>query len=287
MNQQIIVESKIETIRTIFQDAKTFAQAHHDCEMLINYLENTSTEFRSVAYEGAAMAIAQKDFLTGNTSFNWNQLVSAAGNQSGHVHVGLGWAVAATPNVELSFINTIHPMMQFRIWDGCGYYKGVFKHRMAVKNQLRPEFLKTKDFQAFDQGLGRSLWYCFKGDIEKVAQVIQNFSVSRHADLWRGVGIASVYVGGCDESTFQSLSTYAGKFNNQLAIGVSMVARSRILANSFTSDTETACNVWCNMNAKEVMELAINLASSAHSFESWLTKMENEITNSKEEYSLS
>ncbi len=287
MNNKSSVQLRIEIIRTIFQEAKHFASKLPDFDELFHYLESTDAEFRSVAYEGASMALAQNDFIQNHSIKKWNQFVKITTNQASHVHIGLGWAIAADSISALSFLNTIHPMMQSRVWDGCGFYSGIFKYRTSIKNQETQSFVTEKDFPAFDQGLGRSLWYSCKGDVNAVAENIKKFSSLRHPDLWRGVGIASVYVGGCDVNIYKSFFSLAGKHRKQLGIGVAMVAKSRSLTNCLNQYTELACNVWCNLSARDVLELAISHESSANTFASWLDQIAKEIITSDKKSHLS
>lgn len=287
------VADKMEIIKTIFQDAKTYAEEQDDVTELIRYLENTNSEFRSVAYEGASMGLALKDFSDIAPHYNipsfqpskihlnrWNSFMNVSQNHAAHICVGLGWAIAQAKPADLSFVNALNPIMQFRVWDGCGYYDGFFRQRQTIQNQNRLDYISEKYFQGYDQGLGRCLWYLCKGDVTKIPEMIQQFSGSRHADLWRGIGIACAYVGGCGPSAdrFNTLSLSAGQHRVQLAIGAAMVAKARIHANSITKDIELVCNIWCNLNAQQAMSITVKTEASADSsFTKWLLQMETEL----------
>lgn len=281
------IESRMENIRTIFQDGKNFAGDCDDIDTLVKHLENLDPpperpfsragEFRSVAYEGASMSLALKDFSAGNTLQLWNALLNNSQQHAGQVHIGLGWAIAEAKPGDLSFMKTINPKLEFRVWDGCGYYDGIFRQRQTIQNQTRQEYVSEKNFRAYDEGVGRSVWYNCKGVAAKVADMIQTFSSSRHPDLWRGVGIACSYVGGSDENILRKLFSSAQKNSVQLSIGAAMVAKSRTHANSITKDIELACNVWYNLSVQGAMLLAVKTESSADSFESFISKMETEI----------
>lgn len=285
------VADRMENIKTIFQDAKDHAEAVEDTNELIIYLENTrpndssvgraNPEFISVAYEGASMGLALKDFSDSAPLKHWNSFMNVSENHAAHICVGLGWAVALQKPSDLSFLNTLNPMMRFRVWDGCGYYDGMFRQRQTIKNQIRHGYISENSFQAYDQGLGRCLWYLCKGDETKIPEMLQQFSSSRHPDLWRGVGIACAYVGGCGEVIFKTLSSAAQQHRVQLGIGAAMAAKARIHANSITKDIELACNAWCNLSAQQATRLMVKTEASANdSFNAWLLQMETEIKNS-------
>lgn len=274
-----IISGRMENIRIVFQDSKRFASEYENIDTLIKHLENLDSESRSVAYEGASMSLALKDFFAGNSLTLWNSLLSVSSQHAGQIHIGLGWAIAEAKPDDLSFMNSINPKIEFRVWDGCGYYDGLFRQRQTIKNQTRQEYVSEKNFKAYDEGIGRSVWYNCKGDAIKVAEMIQTFSPPRHHDLWRGVGIACSYVGGGDESILKNIFSLAEKNAVQLCIGTSMVAKSRSLANTVTKDIELACNVWCHLSAHKAMVLAVKAESGGDSFESFLSQMEKYIMN--------
>ena len=279
------VADRMEIIKTVFQDAKDYAEAVEDTNELLSHLENTNPEFRSVAYEGASMALALKDFVrmdsfgaNDNSLKRWNAFMNVSENHAAQVYIGLGWAAAQEKRAALSFMNTHNPVMQLRVWDGCGYYDGIFRQRHTVKSQIRHDYIPENSYTMYDQGLGRCLWYLCKGDETKIPEMIKQFSSSRHPDLWRGLGIACAYVGGCDAMIFKTLSASAGQDRTQLGIGAAMAAKARILANSVTKDIELACNAWCDLSAQDAMHMAVKTETSAgSSFTTWLLQMETEM----------
>ncbi|HKR03933.1 MAG TPA: DUF1702 family protein [Bacteroidia bacterium] len=279
MNSINTIQTRMENIRTIFEDAKNYAAGCDDLDGLIKHIENTSSEFRSVAYEGAAMSLALKDFSSNNALKLWNSLLKISQHHEGQVHIGLGWAIAEAKPGDLSFMKTIHSKIAFRVWDGCGYYNGIFRQRQTIKNQTRQDYISENNFKSYDQGIGRSMWYNCKGHPAKVAETIQTFSVSRQDDLWRGVGIACSFAGGCDANILSNLFSLAGKNSVHLSLGAIMVAKSRSQANTVTKHIELVCKVWCNLSVQDAELLFSKAESSADSFESFLSKMEAEITN--------
>ncbi len=94
------------------------------------------------------------------------------------------------------------------------------------------------------QGIGRSLWYSSGGDIEKVRSTIENFPTDLHAGLWKGIGIAVAYVGGCDGDTLKIIFESANVHQAQLASGSALAAISRMEANTISSDTNLCSKLW-------------------------------------------
>lgn len=271
------VAGKMENIKTIFQNARETAAKHRVLNELIKLLETADHEFLSVAFEGASMEIALNDFTGEPSMKNWISYLNLAHNHSAQIFIGLGWAIAQERRKELSFLKNLNPGMLFRMWDGCGYYDGILRQRQVIKSKVRLDYIPEEDFRSYAQGLGRSIWYNTKGDLAKAAEIISTFPTATQADLWRGIGIASSYVGGCSENTFQELLFLSGNNKIHLGIGAAMVAKSRIQANSITPDIEIACKTLCNMSAQDAMNITVNADSGANGFETWLSGMVAEI----------
>jgi hypothetical protein len=241
---------KTEKIRSVFLETQLFYAKHDNLPALIEYLEDTEKEFSSIAYESASMAIALKDFETAQFPGQW--LLFAGGAAAAHqaqVYVGLGWAIAKFNFPFLTAVKKLETRFHFRIADGCGYYDGSFKHRRTVINQQLPDYLPAAALPMYYQGVGRSIWYSQKADIYKISSKIENFATGRHADLWRGVGIAVAYVGGCTDTELKALWKYASVNCFQLACGAALAARSRNMANTMTTDTDRCSRLWYELSA--------------------------------------
>jgi hypothetical protein len=172
--------------------------------------------------------------------------------------------------------------MYARVLDGHGYYDGTFRQVRSVGSKERPDCIQQKDFSAYDQGLGRSLWYSNKGDIQKIKNTIQSFPADRQKHLWRGIGIASVFVGKCDATSLQMLMESAGNYKIQLAIGASIVAKARTETKTFTQDVENACRIWCTISADQARKLVAHAElineDQEDAYNLWLNSLEAELS---------
>ncbi len=244
------VSQRTERVRTIFLDTQSFFASQDNMQVLLQWLENIEPVFRSIAYESASMAIALKDIEEGNGLDAW--LYYANGPATAHkaqVYIGLGLAIAQS-NCSLSTIlEKIDPLLYHRVVDGCGYYDGSFRQRRTVLSQQLPAYLPGSVLQFYDQGVGRSLWYTFDGDINKICSRVESFPAGRQPGLWRGVGIAVAYVGGCDEKSLETLSKYVASNDIQLAYGAALAVRSRATANTMTADTDQCSRFWYTLTA--------------------------------------
>ena len=243
-----------EKIRSVFLETQLFYAKHDNLPALIAYLEQTEKEFSSIAYESASMAIALKSFEADTFPHEW--LLFASGAAAAHhaqVYVGLGWAIAKFNFPFLTAVKKLDSRFYFRIADGCGYYDGSFKHRRTVTNKELPVYLPTAAMPMYDQGVGRSIWYTEKADIHKICSKIETFATSRHADIWRGVGIAVAYVGGCDDADLKTLLQHAATNGFQLACGAALAARSRMMANTMTADTKRCSRLWFTLTVDDAI----------------------------------
>ena len=277
------ISDVMSRIRSIHEDAQLFAASEQNDNALIAYLEATDTQFRSIAYEGAAMSRGLLDISLGDTLPHWTAYMDRTKPHSVQVHIGLGWALAQRQVPLNSYLQSLSPIMQARVLDGYGYYDGMFRNRTSVRDKVIPEVIKGTDLHAYDQGVGRSLWYIAKGDLIKLNKLIEGFDDSRKADLWRGIGIASAYVGGCDESMLQSLWQEAGAYQRALAAGAVFLAHSRDDASTINEETELTCRTWCKLSAAKVVALMDQAhpdpATTSDSYIRWVKAIEERLRN--------
>jgi enediyne biosynthesis protein E3 len=279
MNCETEISSRIEKIKNIFQNAKELSATEKDLSILLKHLDHTEPEFISIAYEGASMGIALRDFEHSTTLNLWELFNHKATAHAAQTHAGFGWAIAQQNLSVLALTENLSPLLRFRVLDGYGYYDGIFRQRTSIKAQKLPEGLEGVFLQAYDQGIGRSIWYACKGDATKVKEIISGFAMERQSGLWIGIGVACSYVGGCDETLLKSLYTIAGNYQSKLSIGATLAARARVQANAITSDIELACRIWCNLSAQEALLLSVKAEPASHentnaSYAQWLLQIE-------------
>ncbi|MEP7237332.1 MAG: DUF1702 family protein [Ferruginibacter sp.] len=263
---------KTEEIKTVFLETQLFYAQHDDLPELIAFLEAIEPEFRSIAYEASSMAIALKNFETDKFPDEW--LLFADGPASAHqaqVYVGLGWAIAKLNIPFLTAVKKLDPKFYFRIADGCGYYDGSFRKRQTLINKQVPDYLPVAAMPMYDQGVGRSIWYTEKADVHKICSKIETFAAGRHANLWRGVGIAVAYVGGCDDADLKTLWQYAAANSFQLAFGAALAARSRSMANTMTADTDRCCRLWFALTANDTT------IANEDGYGNWIKQIEEQV----------
>jgi len=246
---------------------------------LAHQLDEIDVNRRGFGYEGAAMALALLDHLLpfGGGRF----LVFLNGVAARHtymVHVGYGWAAARLFWLRRNLTRLLRPLDPLLGWlviDGFGFHAGYFGWRSAFNRHLLPVPLPGYFLRAFDQGLGRSLWFVRGGDVTAINETIEAFPEPRRADLWSGIGLACTYAGGVSRSDIEMLLRNGAVYRTHLAQGAAFAAKARVRAGNPTSDAEMACQLLCGLAATEaarVTDEALNelqVNDSEPAYESW------------------
>ena len=268
----------IVSIQKTFNDVKEFSGKENDLKVIINYLHKLPINFLSVGYEAVAMALALKDLEVGDELKSWAYFMEFYGsNHSVQVHIGLGWALAQKRKSPAKYLDNLKPMLRWRVVDGCGYYDGFFRKRKTLNGDFVSK-LSGRELEAYTLGLGRSLWYTSKGDVDSLVKMISKLHKEIHPALWMGIGIASTYTGGLGVKHYQLLKTTAGKFILQLTVGAGLCIWSRVKAKTINTSVLASFNL--NQTNFEVYQLLESKVSSSQdtlddAFFIWLETVEN------------
>jgi hypothetical protein len=229
------VIQQIEEVFTLFRSAHDLAASLDTTEGLLQHLDSAKGPFISVVYEGAAAGMAYRQIQAGASKLtvpDW----PAHGAQ---VHIGIGWGIAEAGARPDAYVHQFSGIMQGRVLDGYGYYSGLFRRRRSIQAMEIPEGIPTELLTAFDQGLGRAMWYISKGETGPLMTMIEAFPEERKTGLWRGIGVASSYVGGITPNEHKSLIDHAGSMGTELAVGLLLCASGRVTAGTGSAETES------------------------------------------------
>jgi hypothetical protein len=247
----------IELIGSAFLDGYHSQLKNTNINNLINDIVlNINNEFLGFAFEGAAMSARILDFINPLSSRNnINKLFNSfMGNKHEYLlYVGIGWAIARLPfkkKIMSKYKVFLYPL----IIDGIGFHQGYFYTKKTTNSQYVPEYISQHDQAAFDQGVGRSLWFSQGGNAWQIAKVINKFHWTRQGDLWMGVGLASTYAGGNNRS-ISELCCLSKNYRSNLALGSSFAAKARFRASNITKESEYACSIYCNSSIEEAADI--------------------------------
>lgn len=248
----------IETIGRSFLSGYHAALLDARPERLRAQLEEGPRAFRGFAYEGAAMALVLLDVLLPGRSNRLDEFFTGYGTNHNYMgHVGAGWALARVPFGNRRVLDRLDPTLRWLAFDGWGFHQGFFAWPKAIEGrQVIPRRVgQGYARRAFDQGLGRSLWFVEGSDVERIPKTIATFAASRRSDLWSGVGLAAAYAGGVDRAAVEALRTAARDFAAELAQGVAFGAETRHRGENLRPHTELACEVIWEQDVETVVEL--------------------------------
>jgi len=213
-----------------------------------------NSELCGFAFEGAAMGLTLLDGLLPGSSRFKRFLAGPGADHPYMIHVGAGWACARLPWLRMRMeacTASMDPILRWLAIDGFGFHEGYFAWRRVGIRQQVPRGIRGYALRAFDQGLGRSIWFVSCACAERASRIVEQFDRSRRADLWSGIGLASAYAGCYTEQGLSELSAVAQGYGAELAQGAAFAAKARLRAGTLAPHTEHACAVFCGIPARE------------------------------------
>jgi hypothetical protein len=235
---------RLERVGGAVLDGYHAALSTEDAIEIADAIRGVEPELRGFACEGAAMAFTLLDRLSPWRPSRWREFLAGAGADHPYMlHVGAGLALARLRKKLRLPRAGFDPLLGWLIADGYGFHEGYF-HAQEVGRSI-PGRIEGYARRAFDQGIGRSLWFSCGADAERIAARIGALPEERRSDLWSGVGLACAYAGGVERPEIESLRTRAERFVPELAQGAAFAAQARARARNPSPATELACQVLC------------------------------------------
>jgi hypothetical protein len=235
-------------------------------------LSLVTPEHRGFAYEGATMAFTVLDAMAGGRGHRTRDLLRGPGQP--HIflaYIGIGFAMARLPRPLWKKVvpdltgSPYHPTMSWLAVDGFGFDRAYFDIRRWVDEQALPSpypFQGRPDYfaRAFDQGVGRALWFIHGAQIPAVVSAVGRFADHRRADLWSGVGLAATFAGGSDVEGLAALRRAAGVQWPELAQGAVFAAKARAYSGTVPEHSEAATVALTDLSVERAAALADDAA---------------------------
>lgn len=242
-----------------FVTGYNFGIACENMEDLIHALEGHDHERSGFAWEGAGMGVALRTLLVpGNRAFG--DYLARASRHHYIVHIGAGWAMARVGFRHGALRKQMCPIYHWLAWDGLGFHQTMFEPEKTLKEYRgRP----TKDYSgpAFDQGVGRALWFVVAARPDELKRQIQAFPAERHADLWGGVGLATTYAGGVPEAILEAVVKASGEHRAALAVGSALAVHTRHRTGNATPHTTRASLILTGHSEQDIPPLIHRIES--------------------------
>lgn len=251
---------------------------------LARRLASVEAEWCGFAFEGAAMGLALLDCVTPWRKDRWHTFTERFANSHIYMmHVGFGWALARLRRSVTPYLAQLDPLLGWLVADGYGFHEGYFGWPRYIEQQVFPARLDGYGRHAFDQGLGRSMWFVKGADVAAIVSAIDAFPCARRDDLWSGVGLACAYAGGCEATAIESLRAIAGRHLPAFAQGIAFAAKTRQHAANLNHHTETVCRLIWGRSAKAVAAITdaalkdLREESEWPAFEIWRRRIQKQI----------
>jgi hypothetical protein len=264
----ISLREHLKSVEQLFTNSCTEALKDQGLDKLIEKFGDVDPEFAGVFFEGTAMGLAIVDFVSPSRADRWKRLQKDFGaSHAFTLHAGLGMAMAKLEiRLDQRFgtqgiLDQYDPNYRAVIIDGYAFYLGYFDPARYIEKRFLPEPFSSKRSGAFDQGLGRSLWFSQRGNVRKIRAAIMRFAEHRQANLWAGVGLACAYSGGVGERRVTRLKNSADTHKKQLARGAALAALVRLQAGNMTDHTEAACQLLGGQSADELAQSVVSAIS--------------------------
>ncbi|MDH5382983.1 MAG: DUF1702 family protein [Cyclobacteriaceae bacterium] len=211
------ISEKLSTARSAFIFGYQTA-LKTSIEELSFSLDELPASRRGFSLEGASMAIVLIDELSKSDKPLLQELLKEKSHAEKKLYaIGVGWAVARLQKPVGWIPTSLDKKYSGAVADGLGFHHGFFNHFRVFRNGIP----KNTSFNTnYDRGLGRALWFFFQGDFKGLYNAIQQFSIERHPQLWKGIGTACAFTG---NSTFKTTLLEIGKkYEKDIIFGVNV-----------------------------------------------------------------
>ncbi len=247
------VRERIEKVGLSFLAGYHAALATSTNDQLADRLGQVELAYQGFAFEGAAMSLALVDALCPWPRQRLSEFLAGPGNDHLYMsYIGAGWAIARLPLATGRVWRQLDPPFSWLALDGYGFHQGFFHWPQTVVGpQQVPRRVRGYGQRAFDQGLGRSLWFVDGADVARIPATIAAFPLARRADMWAGIGLSASYAGGVPREDLLALRESALGFQAELAQGAVFAAKARQRAKNPTPHTDLACQVFCGLAADD------------------------------------
>ena len=216
---------------------------------------------RGFVAEGAAMGAATRSVLLPWRDDLGVMLAALKDEYVYLAHVGVGWAMARLPFARRRLWRALDPLLAPLAFDGWGFHDGYFNPRRTIGGGLPAgEALRRA---AYDQGVGRSLWFVHCANPARIQDAISSADQSRSSDLWSGVGLAAAYAGGLEERQLDLLAAGAGSSRPWLAQGAAFGIEAHARAGVVPAHASLAALRLCGTSAASLSALVLSARDEA------------------------
>ena len=237
----------LEAVGATFIGGYNAALAADTIDEVLRHIAAFAPAQRGFAAEGAAMGVAVADALPFRKPRLDAYLRAVAGEFTYLAHVGAGWALARVPWRRRHILAALDPVHHWLAFDGLGFHDAYFFHRRILAGWRRQRTGYAA--KAYDQGVGRALWFVAGACAQEVTRLIAAFPAARQRDLWSGLGLAMAYAGPASPADIVSAHRAADAHAGLFAQGVAFACEARARAGYVPEHTELAARAVSGIDA--------------------------------------
>lgn len=221
-------QAALESVGKTFLCGYNAALDAEDLGEVLQIVRALPAHRRGFAAEGAAMGFAVADALPFGKARLPDYLAAIEGRFVYLGHVGVGWAMARLPWRRRALLAELDPLLRWLAFDGMGFHDAYFNFPLVRGGWRRQRVGYAA--RAYDQGVGRALWFVSGGAIDRALQLVGNFSPERQGDLWSGLGLAMTYAGPAAADDIAAARGRSREFAAHFAQGAAFACEAYALA---------------------------------------------------------
>lgn len=213
---------------------------------LITDLSALPADPRGVYYEGAAAAKTLSALTSQGDLLETAQLLEESPRYSFLIYMGIGETMAQLRISPTACSSAPGSGWPAQVWEGYGFFDGYFRWFDTLIHQKYPVGLPTELEAAYDQGLGRAIYFLTNGKPYEIRDYISTFSPVRQKEMWAGLGHPASYAGGCEEGVLRKLLELSRDNRIELMQGVLLGVATRMQQNHVPDFTNALHNIVCS-----------------------------------------
>jgi hypothetical protein len=214
-----------------------------DLEDILRHISAIPQARRGFAVEGTAMGTAIADLISWRRPRLAGLVRTLERDFTYFVHAGVGMALARARWRRQQILAPLDPLYRWLAFDGLGFHDTYLYHRQVLDGWRRQQ--SSYAVRAYDQGVGRALWFVAGGSVANAISLISRFPRERQSDLWSGLGLAIAYAGPAHGDEIDSTLQATGSDRAHFAQGVAFACEASAMARHVPAHTElTAQAVW-------------------------------------------
>lgn len=238
--------------QTFIRGYNTALLAPH-ARAVLSFTSGVPPTERGFAAEGAAMGAAIADAVSLRKPLLPACLKTFETDFAYLAHVGAGWSLARVPWRRRRILAELDPLLRWLAFDGLGFHDTYFRHRRILAGWRRERTGYAA--RAYDQGVGRALWFVAGGSAPAAIRLLSAFPEARRGDVWSGLGLAMTYAGLATADDLAAACEASGQHRPQFAQGVAFACEARVLARHVPADTDLAARIVWGIGAEDLSRL--------------------------------